>query len=620
MIGGSVVSGIFGIWYKNGDVVEKQHLKNMEIQLGQYGRDSQDIFSYKNIGLGGCLNQWSQHAQKDVPVYVDDSERIYLVCDAVIYNRDELIKQYSLTDCYDISTQEFLALAYKKWGMSCPEYLNGDFAFAVWEERKNQFFLFRDHMGVRPIYYYNHETVFAFSTDYRALLLLPFVEKNIDDHTMYDFLINGNAMSSDRTFFSGIKKMLPAHSLTIHDKGFTYKKYWTPGSKKKILYSTESEYAEALYGVVLDAVKKRINSTACNIGAELSGGLDSTVVDILANRELKKSGKRIHYVFSWGPSFDIFERQHRDERIFIDEVCQKEGFECVYYNIDNDIEAENPIQSTLVEDNGSVVIKQVMKSANERDVRVLLTGWGGDQGISHRTGLFELFVNGYWSYFFKEAFNLANGSPLKFLKIVTSNTVLRLFRPFNYLSRKDYDQNIANRSFNKINKKYRKKTIVYLGIDPIKHLESGNIQSRTELTAWAGAEHNVQYLFPFLDHNVVDFAMSIPRHLYYKNGINRYIYRNAFREILPKELCEYRDKDDIARITYYRNNREQTSDKEWLEEKLDKEMFSKYIEFERMKEPQGRLTEKEKWRWNQSVKKQLTSCYNLQNLLKYFRS
>jgi asparagine synthetase B (glutamine-hydrolysing) len=177
----------------------------------------------------------------------------------------------------------------------------------------------------------------------------------------------------------------------------------------------------------------------------------------------------------------------------------------------------------------------------------------------------------------------------------------------------NYNDNIANKAFNKSNKKYRKKPIVYLGINPVKHLESGNIQTRTELTAMVGADYNVQYLFPFLDHNVVDFAMGIPRHLYYKNGISRYIFRKAFEGILPRDLCYYIPKDDIARCTYFIDMmRKRNITKELLEKKLSKTMFDKYIDFNKAAALLNGLREKEDRPMELVLRKQLVTVYNVQ--------
>ncbi len=601
--------------------MEETYLHIMRDTLSDYGHDGQDLFIDQNIGMGCCVNNKPFRFKETKPVLKTAHNHIVMVSDAVIYNRDELIELLGLSGGDDISNNDLISAAYRKWDVECPRYLNGDFTFAVWEKEKKRLLLFRDHMGVRPMFYYFNHGVFAFSTDYRALLALPFVEKQIDNHTMYDLLVNGKMLFPEQTYFRHIRKALPAHVLSISPDMKKYIKYWTPGQGKKIRYDSEKEYQEAMYDVVRQSIRARLNVLDTVVGAELSGGLDSTVIDILANRELNIKGDRIPFVFNWGPSFESFQRQERDERDFIQEVCEKEDFICIYYDQDKTMEKHDVERITPVEENYPGVIRQVMKNAKEKEICILLTGWGGDQGISHRAGLFELLANGYWGHYLKEIFLLSKGSFLRFIKIALSSSILALFRPYNYLSRKDYSANIANLEFNLKNKRFRKKQVVYLGIKPVKHLESGNIQTRTDLTAWIGADYGIQYLYPFLDHHVVDFAMGIPAHLHYKNGINRYLFRKTFEKILPADLCYYKYKDDIARVTHFKSMRsEWNTERELLDGELDRTLFSEYLDFERASgwlNGNGRKDDDGKLRL---LRKQLSASYNLQKLLGYFQN
>jgi len=608
------MSAIFGIWDLKGKCALQSSAAIMKKALFQYGMDALDIYLDGNIAVGCCLNKTGVSAQNEIPVYLEPNSERVLVADALIYNRDELIEDHNLADNASCANSALLAAAYEKWGPDCPKHINGDFTFAIWE--KGKLVLCRDHLGVRPLYYYRNEDVFIFATDYRAILALPFVSRRIDEKTLYDLLINNNTLHIEDTFFAGIKKLLPAHTLSVDEKSMSYKKYWTPGAEKKIIYDTEKEYAKALYEMVLNAVQCRVSHMDTKIGAELSGGLDSSVIDILATRELAKGRKELSMLFSWAPSFEAFGQQERDERRFSEELCLREGFDCLHFDMAKALDTLNLDTVTAVEEMPASPIRQACECAASNDIRFMLSGWGGDQGISHRAGLFELFVAGDWWHYFKEVRYISKGSVFKIVKTILSSTLLRLPRPYNFLYVMNYSDNIANKGFNRDNKKYRKKTIVYLGINPVKHLESGNIQTRTELTAMIGAEYNVQYLFPFLDPDVVDFAMSIPRHLYYKNGISRYIFRKAFEKILPNDLCYYAPKDDIARCSYTRDKlKEKNIEAELLEKRLSKNIFAKYIDFNRAKACLNRLRDNGDQQKENLLRKQLITVHNVQKLI-----
>jgi len=610
------MSAIFGIWNLDGRPVDKGHIYKMRDILADYGTDAQDIYIQGGFAFGCCLNKVSPYFRKDAPIYTGQEEKLVLAADALIYNRDELLKVHGLTSDINSTNNELLAKAYQKWGEDFPKYVNGDFTFAIWG--KGKLILGRDHLGVRPLYYYSDEAVFVFATDYRAIMAMPFIPKKIDEKSIYNLLINDKSLNIEDTFFKGIKKMLPACTMNIYDKQLSLKKYWTPGSGGKIRYDTEGKYEKALYEVVLKAIKRRICNTDVKIGAEISGGLDSAVVDILASRELLKENKKLSLLFSWAPSFEAYERQKRDERTFIEEVCAQEGFECHYADFDQYISDYQSLDRiTTVEERPATFISQTYKNACSKDITFILSGWGGDEGISHRAGLFELLVNGYWRYYLKEASHLSKGSIVRFAKIVFSSTVLYLFKPNGLLHPQNYDDNIADKVFNKAMKKYRKRKIIYYSSYLGKYILSGSVQTRTELSALMGTEYGVQYLYPFLDYTVVDFALNVPRHMYYKNGINRYIFRKAFEEILPKDLCYYVPKDDIARSTYFQDRMKELNIEKKILDKLSKNVFSKYIDFDRTKELVDGLKVKENDLLEHRLRKQLFICHNIQKLLEW---
>jgi len=604
------MSSVFGIWHLDDSVVNENWISKMKDILTQYGRDAQDIYVDKNIALGSCLNKISVCSKNDSPIHVE--QEIILAADAQIYNRDELIYDYGLTKKADISNNELILEAYKKWGEKCPQYINGDFAFVIWEKGKDRMVIVRDHLGIRPLYYYHSNAVFVFATDYRAILALPFIPKKVHEKMLYKLLEGHVLGETENTLLAGIKKLPQAHLLKVEKKAIATYKYWTPGLGKKIIYDTEQEYFQALFDVVFNAIKLRIDYINEKIGAQMSGGLDSAVINILANRELKKNDKKL-LLFSWAPSFDSLARLPRDERKFIEDICKQEDLECLYYDYEKDLDSKELDEEKMVKAGGLSPLMQEMQIMSSRGIRLILSGWGGDQGISHRANLFELFINGYWSYFIREAFLLSKGSFLKLVKIIISNTIFKFFGPFSYLGKnREYGINIATKDFDKSMEKHRKRKILYFNIDPVKHLESGNIQTRTEISACLGSEYNIQYIFPFLDYKVVDFAMSIPRHMFYKNGINRYAYRKAFAKLLPQELCYYTPKDDIARLTYYFEKiKNEDIVKKILEQKLDREMFAKYLDFNKAKE----LINEEDRQIKNIIKRKIYMCYNIQNII-----
>jgi asparagine synthase (glutamine-hydrolysing) len=610
------MSAIFGIWNINGEPVEEKFLRKMEEKLRHYGRNARDIKIDNHIGLGCCLNKLSRYAETEVPVFQDEARGITLVGDALIYNRDELIGKYGLAGSDDSSTQALLLAAYQKWGGDCAKYINGDFAFAVWEKSHKQLLLVRDHLGVRPLYYFYNGSTLAFATDYRALLALAFVGKQPDEVKLYAELSNTYHIDPEAIYFAQIKRLPQAHTLRVDATGILKTKYWSPGAGLKISLATEAAYQQAMYDLVADAIKRRVHSSDLQIGSELSGGLDSSVITVLANRELRGQGVKMP-LFSWSPPFEVYERQPRDEREFIEDLCRKEGLECIYYDPEKYSDHEELSGAVLTDGGDGSVFRHELQELTARGVKLILTGWGGDQGISHRTNLKELFFHGDWGYFLKEARYLAKGSLLRFIKVILSNTVMTFFGPFSYFDNSRQGQpRLVRREFARKMKRRCKRDILYFTVDPVKHLEFGNIQTRTELAAWVDAEYNVQHLFPYLDYRVVDFAMSIPRRLYYHHGMNRYLFRKAFESLLPEQLCYYTYKDDIARCTYFSG----TTNKSYETTKntaklLDRDLFSSYIDWDKLEKMVDSPECLEDLKTNYLLSRKIQVCFFLQRII-----
>lgn len=605
------MSALFGIWHLDGTPVLFKHMQKMQDTISHYGRDAQDIWIDQNVGLGCCLNRFSNHSQADVPVYSDNAMALVLIGDAEIYNRGELISRYHLADNDQISNQALILKAYKKWGNEYPKYINGDFAFVIWEKQRKQLLVARDHLGVRPLYYFYNQSTFAFSTDYRALLSLPFVGKEIDEKVLYANMQNICHFDPESTYFVNIKALPQAHTLRIEEKGIHKRKYWTPGKNGKIRYKTEIEYKEALSSLVNDAILIRVQNTERKIASELSGGLDSSVITILADRQLVKKGKKIE-AFSWSPPFELIEKMQNDERALLEQVCQQENIDCTFFDPSIPLSDKN---ETLPPDAiDARVMRQEREILASRGVTFVLSGWGGDQGISYRANLPELLLHGYCGKFLKEIKYLAKGSPLRAIKLLLSYTIFEFFKPYRIFSNPDKNLiKLANHNFSKKAKRYRQKYT--LSYSPVKHLESGYIQNRTEQAAWMDAVYSIQHIYPFLDYRVIDFAMSIPRHYYYKNGMKRYIYREAFQNILPKAIYQFTSKNDIAKSTYFTNvlpdivlNIKQ------LVNALKGTVFINYINFNELLSQLNNLAVYDK-KNIVSLKRRMLICYNIQQIM-----
>ncbi|KAF1086085.1 Asparagine synthetase (glutamine-hydrolyzing) 3 [Sporotomaculum syntrophicum] len=576
------MGAIFGILHLTGEQVELLHLQKLETKLRHYGRDKQASELDHNLGLGGCLNIAISQSPEEEPLYSD--ETFVVTGDVQIYNRPELIARLHAHS--QASNLSLLLAAFKKWGNECPKYINGDFVFAIWDKQNRQLLICRDHLGVRPLFYFYNGSSFAFATDQRALLALPFVGRQFDEVTLYARLSGTYHLAPEATYFAQLKRLPAAHLLKANAHGIDIQKYWTPG-RHKIILAEEADYSRAMYDIVADAVKIRVSKRA-KLGTELSGGLDSSVVTILARRELLKEDKQI-VLFSWSPPYEMVDKQPNDERQLVELVCHQEGLQVQYFD------PRQPFARNFGELRLTYAaldeFNQEYQYLTAQGVKLILSGQGGDEAASYRYSMYGMFVNGYWRHFWQEARYLANGSPRRLARIIFDNAVLQLFAPLNYLGKYNIfrrlrrpgknDCILLNKNFAKRLKPRCQEDILYYRVNPVKDIASGDIQVRTELNALLGAHYNVQHLYPLLDHRVVDFAMSIPRTLFLKQGINRYIYRQAFAHILPTEVCNFLSKNDIARSNYYYKKRyNEVNNLILTVNRLQRDLFAEYIDWD----------------------------------------
>ncbi len=609
------MSAIFGILYPEGVLADLNQLQTMEKGLSHYGPDAQETYHYLNVGLGCCLSKSGKYTREDIPIYQNTSHQYLLIGDALIYNREVLMTECQFSKQSQVSTQQLLLEAYLRWGMDCPNHINGDFAFAIWDKKLKCLTLVRDHLGVRPLYYFYHHSTFAFATDYRALLALPFVGKEPDDLILYAALSDTYHIDTESTFFARIKRLPQAHILQITNRGLHMNKYWTPGSGKKIRYRQEEHYSKALYAIVRDSIKLRLDYTEGKVASEFSAGLDSSVVTILTSRLLNKKEQSLE-AYSWSPSYNLLEKQEIDERDWIHTVCEQEGFPCRLRNVYLTPEQSLLCKPVLTDGQRSDEVRPVLNEITSGGARFVMSGWGGDEGISHRADLSELLLCGDMIHFIKEVSDQSGGSPLHFIKILLSAPVTLLFRPYSIFgSQNNQIPSILNKTFAKSMKKHCKKDVLHMKTNPVRHMESGVSVSRTEIGAWLGADYSLQYLFPFLDYRVVDFALSIPRHFYYKHGLSRYIYRKAFEAILPKELCYNTSKTDIARNVHWKNTENLQKKAELIMKQMPKEMFSSYLDWEKVQELVEQQYFKENTRDGLLTLFKLQTCYDLWRML-----
>jgi asparagine synthase (glutamine-hydrolysing) len=124
-----------------------------------------------------------------------------------------------------VGDSELILAAYRKWGAECARHLLGDFAFAVWDGKKQELFCARDHVGVKPLYFFRSDEMFAFATEMKALLELPGVPREVNEERIAKYLMVAYDSHAD-TMFAHIERLPPAHTLRTSARGVEIRRYW----------------------------------------------------------------------------------------------------------------------------------------------------------------------------------------------------------------------------------------------------------------------------------------------------------------------------------------------------------------------------------------------------------
>jgi asparagine synthase (glutamine-hydrolysing) len=270
--------GIAGIFSVSGAEPDISLVKAMCDRMMHRGPDGVGYYQGSGVALGHRRLSIIDLSTGEQPMSNEDGS-VQVVFNGEIYNyrelRDDLVRRGHRFRTQ--SDTEVLVHLYEDVGDRIPEYLNGMFAFAIWDGRDRSLFLARDRAGEKPLYY--SESVpgfrFCFASELKALVGLPWVEKDMDPAALADYLAFGY-VPDPATIYRSIKKLPAAHTLRVNAHCMHQNRYWRPFAEGPAQQSFESA-TSALDELLRDSVSRQMMSDV-PLGAFLSGGVDSSAV------------------------------------------------------------------------------------------------------------------------------------------------------------------------------------------------------------------------------------------------------------------------------------------------------------------------------------------------------
>lgn len=541
------MGAIVGIFNRNGHNVEAHQIQKMNNSLSHRGKDGSAVYCGGSIAFGHqMLYTTKESIQEKLPYHEIDSNLI-ITADARVDNRDELSDLLNIENIPGVPDSFFILNAYHKWGKNCPEKIIGDFAFAIWNMEKNELFCARDHMGIKPFYYYLSNNLFLFATEIKALFTNSEVQCLLNN-TKIGYYLKNNYDNRKITFYKNIHRLEAAHKLTINFNNYKLEQYWKINPQNKIELINDLEYEKEFLKLFTQAVKCRLRSIYLP-GALLSGGLDSSSIVCVANKLLKNEEQSLK-------SFSlIFEKTpESDERSFINYILEKGMINHHFINADDysPIMKLNPIlwQNDEPIRAFNLYYNYLLncKALNE-NVRILLEGFGGDSTVSYGNGLLIDFLKNFNIIeLYKESKSTSKRLNRNMLNIICSE-LIQFYYPYlkNYipiLHRSDYENKILKKEFeNEINVR---EELQSLSNDDLKlsksreyhynTINTGLIQHALEENDKISGFFNIEPRYPFFDVRLMEFCFAIPTEQKRKYGWDRFILRKSMENILPEEI------------------------------------------------------------------------------------
>lgn len=393
------MSGIMGLYHPNLHPVAVQDLQQMMKALAHRGSDDSGYWAEENIGLAHCMLWTTPESLLEKLPQISATGNLVITADVRLDNREELVQVLDLPDrpVEKITDSEFILAAYEKWGEDCPDYLLGDFAFAIWNRTLNSLFCVRDHLGVKPFYYCHQASqTFSFASEIKALLCLPTVPQRLNETRLADFLA---LMMEDKvsTTYKGILRLPPAHAMVVDSSGVRVWSYWSLDPQRELRLNSNEAYAQTFRDIFSEAVRCRLRS-AFPIVSHLSGGLDSSAVTCVARRLLSQSGNATLHTIS-----SVFDKVTEcDERPFINAVLEQGNLTPHFVAGDEAGPLSNLDHIFQFEDEALLGPSHfypwvINRAAKDLNFRLSLDGFDGDTVVGHGIPrLTELARRGDW--------------------------------------------------------------------------------------------------------------------------------------------------------------------------------------------------------------------------------
>lgn len=539
-------------------IQDQQLLNAMCHSLIHRGPDDQGVYINPQAALGSRRLSIIDIAGGHQPISNEDNT-LWIVFNGEIYNYRSLRSklEWKGHQFKTNSDTEVVLHAYETYGPACVNYLNGMFAFAIWDEKTRQLFLGRDRLGIKPLYYWFNGEYLLFASEIKAILQDRRFQRKVNLTALYNYL-SRLFVPNPLSIFEGIYKLAPGHTLTFFADSRTYdiSQYWSLDFSKK-LHLSESDYCEGILELLTKAVKRRTMAEV-PIGAFLSGGVDSGSIVAILSQEFRKPIK------SFSSGFEKTDTTLVNELPFAQQVAQHFGTEHFERTVTQQdiLNALPTIVWHFDEPYAGGLPLYFLSSLASKHTKVVLNGLGGDElfGNYGRGGKFATrYINGFsqlYQHFPGFLQGMVGQAAIyqwqdQLTELVNKGSVVpELYVDWESPFSQEAKMQLCESGFLQGVDKTQTLNALFMSlytdgravdfIDKITYLDMKTqlVDEYLYYTDILCMANSLESRVPYLDHELVEFAAQIPD--FYRVGTNepKYLLKKALQQMLPTSVLE----------------------------------------------------------------------------------
>lgn len=531
--------GITGMFDMDGENrLQPDIIQNMLQILKHRGPDAQEVFMDKKACLGFARLSFLDLAGGMQPIF-NENKKLVLICNGEIFNFRELRKDLEAKGhvfCSNVDVEVILHL-YEQYQEKMLNYLNGQFAFVIYDVEKQEIFCARDHMGIAPFFYTIQDNIFLFASEIKALLEYPGIEKKLNLYAV-DQLLTFPGCLAPQTFFEGIHALENGHYMKIRKaEDVVQKEYWDMRFPEEMEDRGEEYYIEKLYTTLDKAIRNRLFADV-PIGFYISGGLDSSIIACMIHKHMQTTYHSFAIDFSDRSISEakyqrIIQRQVKSihhKKLFTEHDISHYMKSVIYH-------AETPLRESY--DTASMALSEMV---HQNQIKAVLTGEGADELFCGYVGYKFDVTRKHQEHFLNEEERnisaLVFGDPDFFYE--------RKLADLERVKRKLYasDKAAALDEFSAIKRPlFRDGALRGLDIQQKRNYADYKLRLPEHLLADHGDRmvfaNSVEARYPFLDQEMVELALQIPSKYKLNKDLNeKYILKKMARGLVPDQILD----------------------------------------------------------------------------------